>query len=264
MAIVILRGGGDLATGVALRLHRAGVRILITELPKPLAVRRAVAFCEAVYEGSWTVEGVEARCAGTVADAVAALGGGVIPVLVAPDLLHHPSLDVAAIVDARLIKYAPETDCSAAPLVIGLGPGFTAGVDCHAIVETQRGGTFGRVYWSGSALADTSTPEGDPRRVLRAPTGGVVDAHAHIGQSVVEGQLLADVGGVPVLSPFSGVLRGLIRPGLWVPAGTKLGDIDPRGIRDLCFLASDKAIGVGGGVLEALLTRPEIRARLWA
>jgi xanthine dehydrogenase accessory factor len=263
MAIVLLRGGGDLATGVALRLIRAGVTVLITELPKPLAVRRAVAFCEAVYEGAWTVEQVTARRAGTVSEALEILRGGTIPVLVAPDLLRHPLLDLAAVVDARLTKYPPDTDCSAAPLVVGLGPGFTAGRDCHAVIETQRGGTFGRVYWSGSALKDTSTPEGDPRRVLRAPTSGVVAAHADIGQSVVEGQPLADVGGVPVLSPFPGVLRGLIRPGLWVAGGTKLGDIDPRGIRDLCFLASDKALGVGGAVLEALLTRADVRARIW-
>ncbi|MDO8834059.1 MAG: hypothetical protein Q7V01_00610, partial [Vicinamibacterales bacterium] len=170
MAIVLMRGGGDLATGVALRLHRAGLNVLITELPKPLAVRRAVAFCEAVYEGTWTVEGVTARRAGTVSEALAALDCSTIPVLVAPDLLRHPALDIASIVDARLIKCPPETDCAAAALVIGLGPGFTAGQDCHAVVETQRGSMFGRVYWSGSAITNTATPAGDPRRVLRAPT----------------------------------------------------------------------------------------------
>lgn len=261
---MLLRGGGDLATGVALRLHRAGLRILITELPKPLAVRRAVAFCEAVYEGEWTVEGVTARRAGTTAEALRALASGVIPVLVAPDLLHHPSLDIAAVVDARLIKHPPDTALATAPLVVGLGPGFTAGLDCHAVVETQRGGTLGRVYWSGSAIADTSTPEGDPRRVLRAPASGVVTAHAAIGDTVAADQIVADVGGVHVTSPLAGVLRGLIRPGLWVTAGLKLGDVDPRGRRDLCFLASDKSLAIGGGVLEAILTRPDVRARIWS
>ncbi len=263
MAIVLLRGGGDLATGVALRLHRAGIRVLITELPKPLAVRRAVSFCEAVYEGTWTVEQVTARRAGTLTDAAAAFRDGVIPVLVASDLLLHPSLDIAAIVDARLLKLTPETDRSAAALVIGIGPGFTAGLDCHAVVETQRGGMLGRVYWSGAAIPNTSTPEGDPRRVLRAPTGGIVAAHADIGDRIAEGQLIAEVGGVRVHSPLAGVLRGLIRPGLWVAAGLKLGDVDPRGVRDLCFLASDKALAIGGGVLEALLATPDVRARLW-
>lgn len=263
MSVVLLRGGGDLATGIAVRLHRAGVRVLITELPKPLAVRRAVAFCEAVYEGQWTVEGIVARRAGTVAEAAAWIRDGVIPVLVAPDLLHHPSLDIAAVVDARLIKHPPETDTSAAPLVVGLGPGFTAGLDCHAVVETQRGGTLGRVYWSGAAIADTFTPEGDPRRVLRSPASGVVAAHAQIGDALVDGQLVADVSGVTVASPIAGVLRGLIRPGLWVSAGLKLGDVDPRGVRELCFLASDKALAIGGGVLEALLARADVRSRIW-
>lgn len=263
MAIVLLRGGGDLATGVALRLYRAGIRILITELPKPLAVRRAVAFCEAVYEHEWAVEGVTARRTGTVAEAALCLDSGVIPVLVAPDLLHHPSLEIAAVVDARLIKHPPDPDASAAPFVVGLGPGFTAGVDCHAVVETQRGGTLGRVYWSGSAIPDTSTPEGDPRRVLRSPASGLVAPHAAIGETIVAGQLVADVGGVHVTSPIAGVLRGLIRPGLWVTAGLKLGDVDPRGVRDLCFLASDKSLAIGGGVLEALLAREDVRRRLW-
>ena len=207
MAIVLLRGGGDLATGIALRLHRAGIRVLITELPKPLAVRRAVAFCEAVYEGTWTVEQVTARRIGTVADAAGAFRDGVVPVLVAPDLIQHASLDVVAVVDARLTKYPPETDRTAAPLAVGVGPGFTAGLDCHAVVETQRGGNLGRVYWTGAAIADTATPDGDPGRVLRAPTGGVLTAHAAIGDRLAEGQNLADVGGVPVRSPVAGVLQ---------------------------------------------------------
>jgi xanthine dehydrogenase accessory factor len=131
------------------------------------------------------------------------------------------------------------------------------------VIETQRGGMLGRVYWSGAAIPNTSTPEGDPRRVLRAPTGGIVAAHADIGDRIAEGQLIAEVGGVRVHSPLAGVLRGLIRPGLWVAAGLKLGDVDPRGVRDLCFLASDKALAIGGGVLEALLATPDVRARLW-
>jgi len=264
MAIVLLRGGGDLATGVALRLHRAGLLVLITELPKPLAVRRTVAFCEAVYEGTSTVERVTSRRAGTFSELDRIWTDREIPVMVAPDLVEHPALDIAAIVDARLTKYPPETGRSSAPLVVGLGPGFTAGADCHAVVETQRGGTLGRVYWDGCALANTAAPDGDPSRVLRAPTGGVVTAHAAIGEPIAEGQAVADVAGVPVRSPIAGVLRGLIRPTLWVTAGLKIGDIDPRGVRDLCFLASDKALAIGGGVLEALLTRPDVRARLWA
>jgi xanthine dehydrogenase accessory factor len=262
-AVVLMRGGGDLATGVALRLHRAGIAVVVSELAQPLAVRRAVSFCEAVYEGAWTVEDVTARRVDAIGEAIEVIRAGEIPVLVEPGVPNDPSLETVVLVDARLAKQPPETDRSAATLVIGLGPGFTAGVDCHAVVETQRGGTLGRVYWSGSALPDTATPEGDPRRVLRAPAAGRIVAHSEIGQHVVEGQLLAEIAGHRVVSPFSGVLRGLIRPGLTVPAGTKIGDIDPRGVQNLCFLASDKSLALGGGVLEAILSRPDVRSRVW-
>jgi xanthine dehydrogenase accessory factor len=197
-----------------------------------------------------------------LSDALSAIRAGEIAVLVEPGVPSDPGLNIIALVDARLTKQAPETDRAAAPLVIGLGPGFTAGGDCHAVVETQRGGTLGRVYWSGSALPDTATPDGDPRRVLRAPVAGRIEAHAEIGQLVVEGQCLAEIAGHRIVSPFSGVLRGLIRPGLTVPAGTKIGDIDARGVHSLCFLASDKALAVGGGVLEAMLSHHSIRTAL--
>ncbi|MCX6550667.1 MAG: selenium-dependent molybdenum cofactor biosynthesis protein YqeB [Acidobacteria bacterium] len=261
MSYVVLRGGGDLATGVALRLYRAGLIVIITELARPLAVRRTVCFSEAVYEGSWTVEGFTATRTATLADAIALADAGGIPVLVAPSLVSLFARSIDVLVDARLIKQAPETDRSVAPLVIGLGPGFIAGHDCHAVVETMRGHTLGRVYWSGSALPDTATPEGDPRRVLRAPADGEVVPHAEIGDTVGPDQVVAHVGGESVACPFGGILRGLIRPGAVVSRGTKIGDIDPRGSRDHCFLVSDKALAIGGGVLEAILTRASLRPR---
>jgi xanthine dehydrogenase accessory factor len=263
MSYVVLRGGGDLATGVALRLLRAGIRVLITELARPVSVRRAVSFSEAVYEGAWTVEGVTAtRCESLgQAEAVAAASG--VPVMVAPSLvsLFRRPLDV--IVDARLAKQSPETRLSVASLVVGLGPGFVAGVNCHAVIETKRGHTLGRVYWSGSALPDTATPEGDPRRVLRSPVDGPLTARAAIGDTVAAGQVVADVSGSAIASPFDGVLRGLIRDGTVVARGLKVGDVDPRGVREHCFLVSDKALAIGGGVLEAILSRAEVRSGLW-
>jgi xanthine dehydrogenase accessory factor len=171
--LVLLRGGGDLATGVALRLHRAGIRVLIAELPQPLAVRRTVSFAEAVYEGSWEVEGVEARL--VEADQLSAvLEAGEIPVLIDPnaDILLS-SFHFPVVIDARLLKTPPDPLPSPVPLHIGLGPGFSAGRDCHAVVETRRGHTLGRVYWHGSTQPDSGEPEGDPRRVLRAPEEGV-------------------------------------------------------------------------------------------
>jgi xanthine dehydrogenase accessory factor len=264
MPYVVLRGGGDLATGVALRLVRAGVKVIITELAKPVSVRRTVCFSEAVYEGSWTVEGVTATRCDSLAEAEAAAAGGGVPVIVAPSLVSLFSRPLDVVVDARLAKQSPEIGRSAASLVIGLGPGFVAGEHCHAVVETKRGHTLGRVYWSGAALPDTATPEGDARRVLRAPLDGPLAARAAIGETVHAGQVVAEVAGAPVASPFDGVLRGLIRDGTVVARGLKVGDVDPRGLREHCFLVSDKALAVGGGVLEAILTRADLRSRLWS
>jgi xanthine dehydrogenase accessory factor len=144
------------------------------------------------------------------------------------------------------------------PLLIGLGPGFNAGANCHAVVETMRGHTLGRVYWQGSAMPDTNLPEGDPRRVLRAPSAGTIQPHAEIGQRVEAGQILAEVrsgdGRVRlVTSPLVGILRGMIRPGLTVTPDLKIGDVDARNDPTLCYLVSDKSLAVGGGVLEVIL-----------
>ncbi|MBM3791969.1 MAG: EF2563 family selenium-dependent molybdenum hydroxylase system protein [Acidobacteria bacterium] len=256
-----IRGGGDLGTGVALRLHRMGIKVMITELARPMAVRRAVSFSEAVYEGEWRVEGVSARRADSADDCMALIREDIIPVLVAP--VPPPSLlsAVLVVVDARLTKRAPETDASLAPLVIGLGPGFEAGADCHAVVETQRGPTLGRVYWSGSALPDTALPDGDPQRVLRAPADGILETCVQIGDHVEAGQVVALVDGQPIASPLRGVVRGLLRSRLDATRGLKIGDIDTRDVREHCFLVSDKALAVAGGVVEAIFSRPDLRSR---
>lgn len=261
--LVLLRGGGDLASGVALRLHRAGIRLVITELERPLAVRRAVSFGEAVYEGRHTVEGVEARLV-KPEQIPAALEANAIPVLIDPnaDLLLS-SLQFLALIDARLLKTPPMPLPRPVPLHIGLGPGFHAGANCHAAVETRRGHTLGRLYWNGPTQPDSGQPEGNLRRVLRAPQDGVLTARARIGEHVEAGQVLADVGEQPIVSPLSGVLRGLIREGVPVTRGIKIGDVDPRDDPAACFLISDKALAIGGAVLEALLTRQEIRRQLW-
>lgn len=256
---ILLRGGGDLASGVALRLHRAGFPILITELPQPLAVRRAVSFSEAVYEGQWTVENITATLVNTREQIEAAFTRHEIPVLVDPTLekLRAFYPQPFTLIDARLLKQAHPPLPQSAPFTIGLGPGFNAGLNCHAFIETQRGHTLGRVYWSGSASTDTGQPEGDRRRVLRAPASGLLKGYAQIGDSLETGQLIAEIAGEKIFAPFTGVLRGLIRPGIQVQAGTKIGDVDPRNLREYCFLASDKALAVGGGVLEALLSNPQ-------
>jgi xanthine dehydrogenase accessory factor len=249
-------------------LHRAGIKLLITELAQPLAVRRAVSFAEAVYEGLHTVEGISARIA-EPEHLLAVLEADEIPVLIDPNAeILLSSFFFAVVVDARLTKQPPSPLPSSVPLHLGLGPGFHAGVNCHAAIETRRSHTLGRVYWNGATQPDSGQPEGDPRRVLRAPSDGFVAGVAKIGEHVEEGQVVARIQverdtSMKVQSPFQGVLRGLIRDGIHVTEGLKIGDVDPRDDPSACFLVSDKALAIGGGVLEAILTREEIREKLW-
>jgi xanthine dehydrogenase accessory factor len=254
--LILIRGGGDLASGVALRLHHAGFHVVITELPRPLAVRRLVSFSEAVYTGQITVENVTARL--VTADRVqVTLEAGEVPVLVDTDANHLRITNYQAVIDARLIKSPPPPLPIPVPLHIGLGPGFHAGRDCHAVIETRRGPTLGRVYWAGVTAPDSGQPEGDPRRVLRAAHDGTLVAHAKIGEHLQAGQLIAEIADretrTQVHSPFAGVLRGLLRDGMEVTRGLKLGDVDSRDDPALCRLVSDKALAVGGGALEAVL-----------
>ncbi|MGO8960070.1 MAG: selenium-dependent molybdenum cofactor biosynthesis protein YqeB [Streptosporangiaceae bacterium] len=251
--LVVVRGGGDLATGVAWRLARGGFGVIVCELAHPLTVRRSVALSTAITDGSIDIEGMVGVRA-TLSEAVDLAQQGMIPVLVSPKL---PPLPAEVIVDARMAKCALDTTIDDAPLVVALGPGYTAGRDCDAVVETMRGPRLGRVLWSGSAVADTGTP-GEvagrgAERVLRAPAEGAVHWRARIGDVVEAGALLGTVGGRKVRSPFAGVVRGLIADGTVVPAELKVGDVDPRADTDWGQI-SDKALSVGGGVLEAVLT----------
>lgn len=243
---------------MAARLYRCHFPVVMTELPAPLMVRRTVCFGEAVYEGEVAVEGITARRVDDVMAVQAALAAGVIPVLVDPEAACRRALAPTVLVDAIMAKRNTGTSMADAPLVIGLGPGFTAGVDCHAAIETQRGHRLGRVIWRGSTQPDTQVPGevGGERagRILRAPADGVLTAHAAIGDRVTAGQLIATVEGHELRAGCAGVLRGLIRPGLRVTAGLKVGDVDPRGEPAYCFTISDKSLAVAGGVLEAILT----------
>lgn len=257
--LILIRGGGDLASGVALRLFRVGFQIAILELDKPLAVRRTVSFSEAVYEGTQTVEGVTARLVSADQFQVA-LEAGEIPVLIDPqaNILRNQFLTsprTTFLVDARLLKSEPEPLAVELPLHIGLGPGFSAGGNCHAVIETRRSHTLGRVYWQGPAQADSGQPEGDPKRVLRAPVSGNVQPFKQIGELCREGERIASVNGEAIVSPFDGVLRGLIHPRVDVPAGMKIGDVDPRNDPAMCRIVSDKSLSIGGGVLEAVLIK---------
>lgn len=264
--VVYLRGGGDLASGVALRLYRAGARVIISELAQPLTVRRGVAFSQAVYDGQVEVEGVRAERTANFDEAIRCLQRGVIPVLVDPDAAALAQFDPQVLVDGRMLKLPPEKNFPSVSLTIGLGPGFIAGENCDAVIETMRGPFLGRVFWNGPAAPDSGRPDRvgshESDRVLRAPASGVLDVLTRIGDHLDEGQVIARVNGVDLPAPFSGRLRGIMMSGLRVDAGIKIGDLDPRDDERLCWLVSDKALAIGGGVLEAVLSKADLRARL--
>jgi xanthine dehydrogenase accessory factor len=250
--LVVMRGGGDLATGVVARLHRAGFPIVVCELAEPMAVRRTVAFSTAVDLGTMEVEEVRARLV-TLADARKTALSGEIAVIVSPTL---PGLSAAVVVDARLAKRNIDTTIDDASVVVALGPGFVAGIDCHAVVETNRGHRLGRVIWSGAAEPDTGTPGlvagRAAERVVRATADGTVTWMVEIGAVVSDNQPIGWIDGSPLVAPFDGMVRGLIRSG-HVGVGTKIADIDARLDRSMCSEISDKALAIGGGVLEAVL-----------
>lgn len=263
---ILVRGGGDLASGAIMRLHRAGWQVIVLELGEPRSVRRYVSFAQAVYAGEFRVEEILARRVESLDEVFQAIDVGIIPVLVDPGLNTLISFQPHVILDGRMMKKPPETGLDAAELVIGLGPGFIAGENCHAVIETNRGPFLGRVIWQGKAQDDTGIPEqvGNYRveRVLRAPETGRLEALAEIGQHVDAEQVVARVGAKTVLAPFKGVVRGLIKDGLLVRLGEKIGDVDPRDDPQLCWLVSDKALSVGGGVVEAILSTKSLRRYL--
>ncbi|MDF2626824.1 MAG: selenium-dependent molybdenum hydroxylase system protein YqeB family [Symbiobacteriaceae bacterium] len=253
--MILVKGAGELASGIAWRLVQCGFPVVMTEVAQPLAVRRTVSFCSAVYTGSWTVEGVTARLVSSVEDAA----HREVPLLIDPTAACVATLRPTAVVDAIMAKRNLGTALSDAPVVVGVGPGFTAGTDCHAVVETQRGHWLGRVYYQGAAIPDTGQPaergghsEG---RIVRAPAPGAFHAagSATIGSTVRPGDVLGHVGGVPVYAAIGGILRGLVFDGTPVTLGLKIGDIDPVCEPERCHTISDKALAVAGGVLEALL-----------
>ena len=254
--LTLIRGAGDLASGIALRLWRAGLDVAMTEIARPTTIRRTVAFSEAVLCGETAVEGVTARRAENADEARRLLADGILPVLVDPACACRTELRPDALVDAILAKRNLGTRITDAPIVVGVGPGFTAGVDCHAVVETMRGHTLGRVLYEGSALPNTAIPgliggyAGE--RVLRAPADGVFTGTRAIGDTIAAGDVVGTVDGQPMVCTIGGVLRGLLADGVPVRKGMKAGDVDPRGEVSYCYTSSDKALAVGGGVLEAI------------
>ena len=260
---IIVRGGGDLASGVIHRLHRCGYRVLILECEKPSAIRRKVAFCEAVYDGTTTVEGVLCRRIDSLEECEKIWQAGEIPLMVDPAGKSIAELSaqgkVSALVDAILAKRNLGTSKDMAPLTIGLGPGFSAVEDVDYVVETMRGHDLARIITKGPAIPNTGVPGMvggvSKERVIHSPGAGRIHNIAHIADIVEKGQILAYVGETPVEASITGVLRGIIREGYEVPLGMKIADIDPRKEQKKnCFTISDKARCIAGSVVEILLS----------
>ena len=254
--LVLIRGAGDIATGIALRLFHAGMDVVMTDLPQPTAIRRTVSFSQAVLDGVCTVEEVTGRLT-TAEDAASVAARREIAVIIDPACLCRRSLQPDVLVDAILAKRNLGTAIDDAPVVIAVGPGFSAGTDCHCVVETMRGHDLGRVIRSGSAQPNTAIPgliggyAGE--RVLRSPKGGCFRPLLEIGARVQPGDIAGEVDGVPMVCTIGGILRGILPDGTNVYAGMKAGDVDPRCDPSHCTRVSDKALAVGGGVLEAIL-----------
>jgi len=256
--IILVRGGGEMASGVAHRLHRSHFKVCLLEVSQPLAVRRGVSFCEAVYEGEKEVEGVCSKFIPTLEEIHAVWEEGKVPILIDPESKKtRDFLKPHVLIDAIMAKGNLGTKISDAPLVIGLGPGFTGGEDVHFVIETTRGHHLGRVIPEGTAEPDTGIP-GDiggytVERVLRTMKKGKFHGQRSIGDHVSKGSVVAVVDDYPVIAQISGMLRGLLRDDVEVRKGMKVGDIDPRDKRELCFAISEKSRAIGGGVLEAIL-----------
>jgi len=254
--LVIVRGAGDLATGIICRLHNAGYRVLALEIAQPTTIRRTVAFSEAMYTGQAVVEQVVCRKASHAMEAKTIMDEGDVALLCDPEGASIATMHPAVVVDAIIAKKNLGTSLEMAPFVVALGPGFTAPVDCHCVVETQRGHDLGRLIHNGQAQADTGIPGliggYGVERVLHAPAAGEFISNHQIGDMVVASDCLATVGDVPVIAQIDGVLRGLLHNGLPVSEGFKIADIDPRGNPAFCHSISDKARALGGAVLEAV------------
>lgn len=277
---VLIKGAGDLASGIACRLYRSGFSVVMTEITVPTTVRRTVAFSPAIYNGQSRVEEIQGVRCDTLEEVEKAAESGQIAVVEDPECKLAIRWRPDVVVDAIIAKENLGTSMTDAETVIGVGPGFTAGVDCHCVVETKRGHNLGRCIWKGSAFPNTGVPGMiggyDKERIIRASAEGVFIGTCAIGDLAEKGQLVGVVrttdaaavchdGAVkgksgegaeePVYAQVSGVVRGLLQDGVWVKKGMKSGDIDPRGVVESCYTVSDKAAAIGGGVLEAICMR---------
>lgn len=255
---VLIKGAGDLATGVAAGLYKRGHQIVMTETAIPLSVRRQVAFSRAVYEKEAEVEGITARLAKDAAEAEDISARGDIAVLVDPAAKIRESYQPDVLVDAILAKKNTGTKKDDAPLVIGLGPGFCGGKDCDAVIETMRGATLGQPIYDGEPIPNTGVPGMVGgyaiERLIKAAGDGPMRPVRQIGDVVEKGELLAYIGDAPVYAQIDGIIRGMLQADVEVKKGLKIGDVDPRKDASLVYLISDKSHKIGQGVCAAVDT----------
>ena len=255
---IVIKGAGDLATGIGYRLKKCGFTVVMTDLAVPTAVRRTVSFSRAIYEGRAVVEGIAAEYVNDRAEMEESLKRGAIPVFIDPEAEIVKQWKPDVVVDAILAKKNVNTSITDAPFVVGVGPGFEAGVDCHRVVETKRGHYLGSVIEHGSAIPNTGVPGNiggyTVERIIRSVCDGVFHPVAQIGDLVQKGDLVAYSNEEPIYAAITGIVRGMLQEGVIVTKGMKSGDIDPRCEQSHCFSISDKAKSIGGGVLEAILS----------
>ena len=260
---ILIRGAGDLASGIAHRLCRSGFRVCLIDTDTPMAVRRMVSFSEAIYDGEKTIEGITAVHISQPEEILPVWEKGQIPLLIDPANKTRHFLKPHVLIDAIIAKRNLGTDKGDAPLVIGMGPGFNAGTDVHVVIETNRGHNLGKLIFEGPAERNTGVPGTiggfNIERVLRAPCAGIFKSQKDIGDQVAKGEQIAQVSGVPILSKIDGIIRGMLRDNTPVTNGMKVGDVDPRGDIRLCPTISDKARSLGGAAIEAILSQlPEL------
>lgn len=265
MMKVLIKGAGDLATGIGCRLHRCGCLVVMTEIAVPTTVRRPVAFSRAVYEKTALVEDVTGVLCRSLEEIEETVLKDQVAVIVDEECKIQESWKPDVLVDAIIAKKNLGTNITDAPMVVGVGPGFQAGLDCHGVVETNRGHHLGRCIWEGSACPDSGVPGMiggyDKERIIRAAADGTFKGVSAIGDVVKKGQLVGYADRTPVYAQVEGVVRGLLQDGVQVVKGMKSGDIDPRGVVENCFTISDKARSIGGGVLEAILSMKKKKDR---
>lgn len=256
--LVIIRGGGDIATGTIYKLFQCGFPMIVLEISNPSCIRRTISFCEAVFEHEVTVEGVKAQKVSSIQEAFESYQENIVPVMIDPEGRMIKELSPFVVIDAILAKKNLGTAMDNAPIVIGVGPGFSAGKDVHAVVETKRGHNLGRVIYDGEAAPNTGIPGViagyGKERVIHAPYEGILHIEKQIGDTVERGDVIATIDGKPVFATISGIVRGMLREGYHANQGLKMADIDPRlDEKENCHHISDKARCVAGGVLEAVL-----------